>query len=136
MSRWTSLRRFTQAVLASFIAAIAAPRAGLLVHHHVGGEHAHVHLDGDGGTEDHHQGGPQHHHDLPCPGETAVEAPDAVDAWHAHVQQPFQHVAPIALAHLAPIETLAALVAGASSVILSVPLLPTPARAPPLIAGS
>jgi len=107
----------------------------LLVHHHVGGEHAHAHLDGDEGTEDHHEGEPHHHHELP-PGETAVEAPDAADAWHAHVQQPFQRVAPIALPHLASIETVAVLSAGASSVILSLPLLPTQARAPPLIAGS
>jgi hypothetical protein len=37
-------------------------------------------------------------------------------AAHETVQQPFQHVAPIALPHRAPIETVAALAADAASV--------------------
>jgi len=136
MSRRVSLRRFTPAALAAFIAAIAAPRPGVLVHHHVGGEHVHLHVDDDDGTQDHDQSEPHQHHDPLHPGETAVEAPDGSATWHAHIRQPFQSAAPITLPQIAPVETVLVLAARSPSVAPSCPSLPTRARAPPFVAGS
>ncbi len=136
MSRRLVLRRFTPAALAFFVAATAAPRSGVLVHHHVGGEHTHIHVDGDEGTQHDDLREPHHRHDALRPGETALEAPDALDTWHAHIRQPFQSAAPIALPQVARIETVGVLATCGPSVDPSFPPLPTRARAPPFIAGS
>ena len=49
------IRRWTPLTLAAFVVAIATPKAGLYVHEHTGGDHAHVHLGSASHTEDHDQ---------------------------------------------------------------------------------
>jgi hypothetical protein len=76
----------TPAVLAVFVAAVSAPRTGVVVHHHHDGDRPHVHLDGDTDASD------DEHDDHPplAPGEVALAAPDGPGSWHAHAASPFQ----------------------------------------------
>jgi hypothetical protein len=102
--------RLAALVAGCFAAAVSMPEVGLVVHHHAGGEHVHVHANlGEGphhhGDEDHghhhpadhhdhdhledHHDEVEHHHDHADPG---LSAAGARWAWHSHAAQPFHRV--------------------------------------------
>src|SRR2546430_13694895 len=100
MIRRPRLERLASATLAAFVATVAVPRPGILVHHHAGGTRAHVHLDGGSGAPDDDRGDDDHDHAL-GPGETALEARVPAEGWHAHAQHPFHLAARPPAARLA-----------------------------------
>jgi len=122
--RW--IARVAPAVLAFFLAGVAVRRPGVLVHHHAGGAEDHVHADVDAPDHgpDHDDGDDDHHHHGAglAPGESALEAPDPTDVWHAHWQHPFQLAAREAVPRPARSESIAA---------AARPVPATPAVAPP-----
>jgi hypothetical protein len=83
------LLRLAPLVAASFVAGVVVPRAPVWHHHHEGGEHAHVHLDGpswDHDDDDDHDHDHDHRHHAHDDG-PGIEAPESAD--HVHWQQPF-----------------------------------------------
>jgi hypothetical protein len=83
--------------LLAWVATTTVPRAVMLVHHHEGDEHAHVHLFGEAADPEHDHAAAHHHHvhdhDHTAAPVTELEAPDLVHADHVHWQQPYQRVA-------------------------------------------
>jgi len=136
MKRRSFRERFTPAALVFFLAAVAAPRPGVLVHHHAGGEHAHVHLDGDHVPPDDDHDAPPHQHGALRPGEAALEAPEGAETWHARWQHPFQRAARAAAPRLVRAERVALLPNGLPPTPFAAPSRATHARAPPPSAGS
>jgi len=138
------LAREALATLFFFVAVIATPRAGFIVHRHGGGEHQHVHLDGGapatGDAEidrllaDALGHGHHHHHQPHLPGgQASLEQADAAHSLHWHSQSPFQRaitasVSPgLGLVFLAPTLVLDPHAPAAAPSTL------TKARAPPLV---
>jgi hypothetical protein len=89
------LRSRAFAVLGFFAATNAVPRPGLFMHHHAGGDHAHVHPwgedafghdDGDDDDADH-----DHEHAVALDDRPGFEDPDGDHGIHVHSQAPFQH---------------------------------------------
>ena len=123
--------RSAPAVLALFVGTSALPRAGVYHHHHVGGEHAHVHAWGEDVVEHHHDD-EQHHDHGPQPGRPGLEDADDGPLDHVHWQPPFQRAAPPPTTGIVRITTLASfapplhLRRGAAAAV------PPSARGPPL----
>lgn len=109
-----AMRSLGPAVLALFLATNVVPRSVLLVHHHAGGERAHVHPFGDEGAP---------HVDPPAVAPIAhglgLASPDTAGGDHVHSQHPYQLAARPPVPGLVPVATVE-------------PLRPVPARAPAL----
>ena len=131
MIRRPRIERLAPATLAAFVATVAAPRPGILVHHHAGGTRAHVHLAGGSCAPDHYHGHDDHDHTL-RPGETALETPEPVEGWHAHAQHPFHLAARPPAARLARVESVAAVRPTPQAAPLAARPRAARARAPPL----
>ena len=130
---WT--RRLTPATLAAFLATVAAPRPGILVHHHAGGGLVHVHANEGAGTPDHDDGDDDHDHQVLRPGETALASLEPAEGWHAHARCPFQLGARPAAARLDRVEALSAVRPMPHAPPLAAPARGSRARAPPLPAA-
>jgi hypothetical protein len=126
--------RCTEIVLALFVTMVVSPRAGIIYHHHDGGDHEHVHPEdaffassddllarhhdhGQLAGKDHGEHAWHRHHQPPGPlpqGDVGIETPDPPDNAHFHWQSPFHRAArqsPPVLdrqAFCAPITTTAA----------------------------
>ena len=109
---------------------IEVARVDILVHHHGGGTRAHVHLDGGSGAPDDDHGDHDHDHAL-RPGETALEAPEPAEGWHAHAQQPFHLAARPPATRVARVESVAAVRPVPHVAPLAARARATRARAPP-----
>ncbi len=105
LAEWVAL------ALALFVSSITTPRAGLYFHHHAGGEHLHVHLDGNDTAHDdahhrhdhdaaaaHHHHHHAHHHTFgvgrAAPSGPGIEAPDDDGTGHWHAQDFFHRAVP------------------------------------------
>ena len=130
MIRRPRIERLAPATLAAFVATVAVPRPGVVVHHHAGGTRAHVHLGGSGAPDDDH-GHDDHDYAL-RPGETAFEAPEPIEGWHAHAQHPFHLAARPAAVRLVRVESVAAVRPTPHATPLAARPRATRARAPPL----
>src|SRR5207249_9254474 len=95
-----------------------------------GGTRAHVHLDGGSGAPDDDHGDHDHDHAL-RPGETALEAPEPAEGWHAHAQQPFHLAARPPATRVARVESVAAVRPVPHVAPLAARARATRARAPP-----
>jgi hypothetical protein len=115
-------------VLGLFLATNALPRAGLYVHPHAGGDHAHAHPWGaDVGADAHGDAHEPRAHD----GGPGLEDADPGPAAHAHSQPPFQPTA----TPEAPRALRATVVRGVAAVVRqperAAPASPAFARGPP-----
>jgi len=113
------LRSRALTVLALFAATNALPRPGLYAHHHVGGDHEHVHPWGEdayGGDDDDGDHDHEHAH-AAADDRPGFEDADGDQGLHVHSQAPFQHTTKPAEPSLA----LTALV----RCLLASPALPT-----------
>ena len=122
--RW--LRRLTPAALA-LLAVVNTPRGLVLVHHHEGGEHAHVHVIDGADVEHHHS---RAHAPLPR-GAAGIEAFDGTAPDHVHWRQPFQRASVPPAPRLARTERTDVIALHGPRVAPAVRLLPSAARAPP-----
>ncbi|MBI1817622.1 MAG: hypothetical protein HYR72_21810 [Deltaproteobacteria bacterium] len=132
------LNRWTPLVLALFLSAIAAPRAGLFLHHHADGDHAHIHADGDDhdADHDHKLAAAHHHHDLTvgaAEDEPEIEAPDHDESGHWHAQNRFHRALAPALITVDDVQLVARLRASSDAPIVDRAALPARARGPPLV---
>ena len=142
--RWlrAGLAQWTVLAIALLAGPIAAPRAALYFHHHAGGDHFHVHPDGDAHDErQHHHHGVEsghsehHHHQLaetPVAG-PAFEAPDDDDdgMGHWHSQDVFQRAVAPAIKTVQPVEAIRVIPVGTDRLLAYRPALPVRARGPP-----
>ncbi len=122
--RW--LRRLIPAALV-LLAAVSTPRGLILVHHHEGDEHAHVHAF-DGADADHH------HARAHAPLRrwvVGVETFDDTAPDHVHWRQPFQRASVPDAPRLARAERADVIALHGPRLAPTVRLLPSPARAPP-----
>jgi hypothetical protein len=130
----TRLATWAGLALALFVWSIATPRAGLYFHLHAGGDHRHVHVDG----EDHdHAGGDPHHHDHHAhladdsANQPAIEAPDDDGTGHWHSRDFFQRAVTPAVVAARHAEAVEVVRARPERARVDRPALPTRARGPP-----
>jgi hypothetical protein len=136
------LLRLAPLVAASFVAGVAVPRATVWRHHHEGGEHAHVHVEGppehhhhhDDDHDDHHHHDHDHHHphhhDEQAPSGPGLTASAPGD--HAHWQHPFLRVDRTPTARVVRVDRIAWLPAFHAG-LPPAPSRPAPrSRGPPL----
>ena len=117
-----------------FVSAIATPRAGLYFHLHAGGDHRHVHVDG----EDHeHVDGEPHHHEHHAhraddtANRPAIEAPDDAGTGHWHSQDFFQRAVTPAVVAARQAEAVEVVRARPELARVDRPALPIRVRGPP-----
>ena len=122
--RW--LRRLTPAALA-LLAAVNTPRGLVVVHHHEGDEHVHVHVF-EGADAYHHH--PRAHAPLRR-GAVGVDASDGTAPDHVHWRQPFHRASVPVAPQLARAERADVISLHGPRVAPAVRVLPSPARAPP-----
>jgi hypothetical protein len=124
----------------AFVAAVAAPRPGFVVHQHGGGEHRHLHLAPAAADSDIDRllaealGSPRHHHHShPAEGQPHFEA--AANALqgtaHWHDQAPFQPTVYVATASLGGLLAFQAPAVALPLAAADRPLGDTRARSPP-----
>jgi|SRR5579862_9541576 len=130
------LECWTAPTLALFVSTALTPHTGLYFHHHVGGDHPHVHADGD--ATDHHARAPHHQHthhhadltdtDRRVP---SIEAPDDDDTGHWHCQDFFQPTLAPAIGAAPHLEWAGAANAQAKLALIDPPTVSVRVRGPP-----